>query len=195
MESHHKITGQELIPVKLWRNSDARVFWPPFLPFDWFLAIHVTRAQFVVFNAWPSLPLLFTNLNFYKLEQSWLLSMLQSNSCYFCEFWEIGGPQEVPFYLYSVPKFVIIFLRYLLELFFFLAMQSFRLRFLRNLRTVRGPSLTLFFLGMNVCKIYYSWHWFDVNSLLKFFYDCNENSCYFCAFSTFADFSRPFFAL
>ena len=27
---------------------------------------------------------------------------------------------------------------------------------LRNLWTVGGPSLTLFFLGMNVCKIYYS---------------------------------------
>ena len=29
---------------------------------------------------------------------------------------------------------------------------------LRNLWTVGGPSLTLFFLGMNVCKIYYSWY-------------------------------------
>ena len=32
------------------------------------------------------------------------------------------------------------------------------LRILRNLWTVGGPSLTLFFLGMNACKIYYSWY-------------------------------------
>ena len=31
---YYKITGQELIPVKIWRNSDARVFWAPFLPFN-----------------------------------------------------------------------------------------------------------------------------------------------------------------
>ena len=69
---------------------------------------------------WPSLPSFFTNLNFYKFEQFWSLSMLQSNSCYFCDFCEVCG---------------------LLD---------------------SGPSLTLFFLGMNVCKIYYSWYWFDV---------------------------------
>ena len=32
------------------------------------------------------------------------------------------------------------------------------LRILRNLWTVGGPSLALFFLGMNVCDIYHSWY-------------------------------------
>ena len=48
------------------------------------------------------------------------------------------------------------------------------LRILQNLWTGGGPSLTLFFLGMNVCKICYSWY--------LFFLYCNENSCYFCDF-------------
>ena len=33
-ETHYKITGQERIPVKIWRNSDARVLLAPFLPFS-----------------------------------------------------------------------------------------------------------------------------------------------------------------
>ena len=71
-------------------------------------------------------------------------------------------------------------------------MQNFRLRFLRNLWTFGGPSLTLFFLGMNVCKISDLLFLVLIRYLLK---------CYsmiamkilvtFEIFATFADFSRP----
>ena len=105
--THYKITGQELIPVKIWINSDARVFLAPFVPFDnsWLFLLLLRNLWHY---PWPSLPLFFTSLNFCKLEQFLLLSMLQSNSCYFCKFCEIGGPQEVALYLYSVAKFVIL---------------------------------------------------------------------------------------
>ena len=89
-----------------------------------FLAIHVTRAEFVV------LSMAFFTFILYKPELLQIGTILHVidvvvKFLYFCEFWEIGGPQEVPFYLYSVAKFVIIFLGYLLELLFFLSNAKF----------------------------------------------------------------------
>ena len=74
------------------------------------------------------------------------------------------------------------------------------IKFLLLLRILRscglldsGPSLTLFFLGMNVCKIYYSWYWFDVCQVFSMI--AMKILVTFAIFASFADFSRPFFAL
>ena len=86
----------------------------PFLAVQQILPIQYMLLECNLWSyPWPSLPLFFTNLNFYKLEQFWSLTMLQSNSCYFCEFCEIcklleGLLQLCSFEVWTFGKYIIL---------------------------------------------------------------------------------------
>ena len=96
---------------------------------------------------WPSLSLFFTSLTFANWNNFGCCRYCNENSCYFCE---ICGPLEGPrSLLYSFAKFVIlaIFLAC-----FFLTNVNFSLSIFLKICGL------LFFIGMNVCKICYSWY-------------------------------------
>ena len=63
---------------------------------------------------------------------------------------------------------------------------------LRHLRTFRGPFWPFLFLSLKSCHVCYSRDFSDSRYLV--FLASNKNSCYFCNFATFADFSGPLLA-
>ena len=113
MESHYKITGQDLIPVKIEEPVTRGCFCPlSCRSANLGYSIHVTRVQFVVLSMAFFTFILYKS-ELYKLEQFWLLSMLQSNSCYFCELCEICGLLEgllqlCSFEVWTFGKFIIL---------------------------------------------------------------------------------------
>ena len=167
--THYKITGQERIPVKIWRNSDERVLLAPFLPFSnsW-LFNHVTQAQFVV------LSMAFFTFILYKSELLQirtilvvidvaikfllLLRLLRS-------LWTVGLWAFFNFVLFRYGRLqnllFLVLIRCLLSLFLWLQWKFLLLlRFLRHLRTFQGPS-SPFFLSLEfgyVCYSCYSCH-------------------------------------
>ena len=168
--THYKITGQERTPVKIWRNSDARVLLAPFLPFSksW-LFNHVTRAQFVV------LSMAFFTFILYKSEllqigtilvvivvaiKFLLLLRILRN------LWTVGLWAFFNFVLFRYERLhnllFLVLIRCLLSLFLWLQWKFLLLlRFLRHLRSFQGPSSPFFFLSLEfgyVCYSCYSCH-------------------------------------
>ena len=107
-----------------------------------------------------------------------------------CYFFEIGGPQEVPHYLYSVAKFVIIFLRYLLELFFFLSNAKFSFAIFAEFVDCRRAFFS--FLLLRYERLQNLLFLALIRCFLKFFFMIAMKILVtFAIFATFADFSRP----
>ena len=134
-------------------------YFGPFLAVQQFLAIqHMLLKRNFLSYPWPSLPLFFTNLNFYKLEQLLLLRILRN-------LWTVGLWAFFNFVLFRYERLqnllFLVLIRCLLSLFLWLQWKFLLLlRFLRHLRTFQGPS-SPFFLSLEfgyVCYSCYSCH-------------------------------------
>ena len=165
--THYKITGQELIPVKIWRNSDERVLLAPFLPFSnsW-LFNHVTQAQFVV------LSMAFFTFILYKSELLQIRTILVVIDVaiklllvlgILRNLWTVGLGAFFNFVLFRYERLqnllFLVLIRCLFSLFLWLQWKFLlSLRFLRHLRTFQGPSSSFFFLTLEFGYVCYSSH-------------------------------------
>ena len=166
--THYKITGQELIPVKIEEAVTRGCFWPlscrsAILGYS----THVTQAQFVV------LSMAFFTFILYKSELLQIRTILVVIDVaiklllvlgILRNLWTVGGPSLTLFFLgMNVCKILLflVLIRCLLSLFLWLQWKFLLLlRFLRHLRTFQGPS-SPFFLSLEfgyVCYSCYSCH-------------------------------------
>ena len=153
--THYKITWQELIPVKIWRNSEARMLLAPFLPFSNSCLFNTCYSSAIsgLIHGLPYLYSLqiwtFTNWNNFGRYRC--CNQILVTFANFAKLWTVG--------LWAFFNFVL-----------------FRYERLQN----------LLFLVLIRC-------------LSSLFYDCNENSCYFCDFCVicglFKALLRPFFSV
>ena len=164
--THYKITGQELIPVKIWRSSDARVLLAPFLPFSnsWLFntcyssaicglihgLLYLYSLQIWTFTNW-------NNFGRYRCCNQILVTFAKFVDCWRAFF---------NFVLFRYERLqnllFLVLIRCLLSLFLSLQWKFLlRLRFLRHLRSFQGPSSPFFFLSLEfgyVCYSCYSCH-------------------------------------
>ena len=155
--THYKITGQELIPVKIWRNSDARVLLAPFLPFSKSWLVNTCYSGAIC-------GLIHGLLYLYSL-QTWTCTNWNNSGRYrCCNQILVTFANLAKFVEWTFGKFIILGIDSMFVKVFFLWLQwkfLLLLRFLRYLRTFQGPSWPFFFLNLEfgyVCCSCYSCH-------------------------------------
>ena len=169
MESHYKITGQDLIPVKIWRNSDARVLLAPFLPFSKFWLFNTCYSSAISglihgllylysLQIWT-----FTNWNNFGRYRCCNQSLVTfANFAKFVDCWRAFFHFVLLKYERLENLLFLVLIRCLLSLFLWLQWQFLLLlRCLRHLRTFQGPSSPFFFPSLEfgyVCYSCYSCH-------------------------------------
>ena len=151
--THYKITGQERISVKIWRNSEARVLLAPFLPFSnsWLFntcyssticglihgLLYLYSLQIWTFTNWNS-------FGRYRCCNQILVTFAN-----FAKLWTVGLWAFFNFVLFRYERLqnllFLVLIRCLLSLFLWLQWKFLLLlRFLRHLRTFQGPSSPFF---------------------------------------------------
>ena len=165
--THYKITGQERISVKIWRNGEARVLLAPFLPFSNSWLFNTCYSSTIC-------GLIHGLLYLYSLQSELLqirtilvvidvaiklllvLGILRN-------LWTVGLGAFFNFVLFRYERLqnllFLVLIRCLFSLFLWLQWKFLlSLRFLRHLRTFQGPSSSFFFLTLEFGYVCYSSH-------------------------------------